>query len=309
MKKLFLLDMDGTLYLGEQLFKGTAAFLDYVKERGGQYAFLTNNSSRGIEGYLAKMDRLGIPQSPKSFLTSTDATIDYLKKTYPGCDKNPKSLENTAIIGCDCMSVASKKTCFYVCGTESLKGQLRAAGLTVLSDDEAEMIISVLASAKRSGAVNPQLHLITPVVLLGFDTELYYRKLENCVKLLDLGADYVATHPDLTCPVEWGNMPDIGLVIHDLKVCTGREPRVIGKPQPDMVYSALKKYGAKAEDAVLIGDRLYTDIACGNNAGIDTILVLSGEGRAEDCEKYGVKPTFIFDDIASVLEAMKQGQL
>ena len=71
MKKLFLLDMDGTLYLGEDLFEGTAAFLAQVRANGGQYAFLTNNSSRGIEGYLAKMERMGIPQKPEFFLTST----------------------------------------------------------------------------------------------------------------------------------------------------------------------------------------------------------------------------------------------
>ena len=101
----------------------------------------------------------------------------------------------------------------------------------------------------------------------------------------------------------------MGLVIHSLKVCTGREPVIIGKPQPQMVYSALKKYGAAPEETVLIGDRLYTDIACGNNAGIDTILVLSGEGTVEDCEKYGVKPTYIFRDIADVLAALKEGLL
>ena len=289
-KKLFLLDMDGTIYLGEQLFEGTAEFLAYVRESGGQYAFLSNNSSRGIEGYLAKMKRMGIPQEPFSFLTSVDSTIEYLKKTYP-------------------------KTCFYVCGTENLKGQLRSAGLTVLSDDEAEALLAAHAPAERpdgqsSGEEAGKASApVLPVLLLGFDTELYYKKLEICVKLLDKGVDYIATHPDLTCPVEWGNMPDIGLVIHDLEVCTGRLPLIIGKPQPTMVYSALKKYGATPEETVLIGDRLYTDIACGNNAGIDTILVLSGEGTEEDCAKYGVHPTYIYKDIAAVLEDIKAGKL
>ena len=292
MKKLFLLDMDGTIYLGERLFEGTAEFLSYVRERGGQYAFLTNNSSRGIEGYLAKMERLGIPQRPWNFLTSTDATIEYLHKTY------------------------APETRYYVCGTENLKGQLRSAGLIVLTDDEVEEVLARNAapqatdSPAAAGSCNPAArNAPLPVLLLGFDTELYYRKLENCVKLLNRGADYIATHPDLVCPVEWGNAPDIGLVIHDLKVCTGREPLIIGKPQPQMVYTALKKYGAAPEEAVLIGDRLYTDIACGNNAGIDTILVLSGEGTVEDCARYGVTPTYIYNDIAEVLDALKRGDL
>ena len=149
----------------------------------------------------------------------------------------------------------------------------------------------------------------TPVLLLGYDTELAYRKLEICVRLLGCGCDYIATHPDLVCPMEWGNAPDIGLVIHDLKVCTGREPVIIGKPQPQMIYTAMEKYGATPEETVLIGDRLYTDIACGNNARIDTILVLSGEGTVEDCEKYGVTPTYIYKDIAAVLADLKAGKL
>ena len=291
MKKLFLLDMDGTLYLGEQLFSGTAAFLAWVRKNGGQYAFLTNNSSRGIEGYLAKMERLGIPQTPDCFLTSTDATIEYLKKTYapfaPGKENEPPAA-------------------YYVCGTENLKSQLRAAGLKVLAAEEIAAFFDKRGNA--TGACNCN-SVTLPVVLLGYDTELTYEKLVNCVRLLNMGADYVSTHPDLVCPTENGSEPDVGLVIHSLKVCTGREPVIIGKPQPQMVYSALRKYGAAPEETVLIGDRLYTDIACGNNAGIDTILVLSGEGKAEDCKKYGVQPTYIYENIAAVLADLRAGKL
>ena len=313
MKKLFLLEMDGTLYLGKRLFKGTAEFLAWVRENGGQYAFLTNNSSRGIEGYLAKMELLGIPQTPDRFLTSTDATIDYLNKTY-----------GTVGTG----GATGSETSYYVCGTENLKSQLRAAGLKVLSETEIAEFLERIKRSYAAGCTDTQKASepcnsnvcasncgsvaspsALPVVLLGYDTELTYEKLVNCVRLLDLGADYVATHPDLVCPTENGNEPDAGLVIHSLKVCTGREPVVIGKPQPQMVFSALKKYGASPEETVLIGDRLYTDIACGNNAGIDTILVLSGEGTAEDCEKYGVHPTYIYKDIEAVLNALRIGQL
>ena len=285
MKKLFLLDMDGTLYLGERLFEGTAEFLAFVRESGGQYAFLTNNSSRGIEGYLAKMERMGIPQKPESFLISTDATIAYLKKAYPAWSEQ---------------ATGQPRTAFYACGTGNFKSQLRAAGLTILSESQVETLLEERKSTSYD-VDGPAL----PVLLLGYDTELTYEKLVCCVKLLNLGVDYIATHPDLVCPMEWGNAPDIGLVIHSLKVCTGREPVIIGKPQPQMVYTAMEKYDAAPEETVLIGDRLYTDIACGNNAGIDTILVLSGEGTVADIEKYGVQPTYIYNDIAAVLEDLK----
>ena len=153
-KRLFLLDMDGTIYLSETLFDGTKDFLRYVRESGGRYLFLTNNSSRGTDAYIAKMARLGIEAFPDDFLTSADATIRYLQRRY------------------------LPDTVYYVCGTESLKNQLRLAGLHV-----AERLRDEIS-----------------VVLLGYDTELTFEKLETCCILLNRGADYVATHPDLVCP-------------------------------------------------------------------------------------------------------------
>lgn len=96
-KRLFLLDMDGTIYLSETLFDGTLEFLRYVRAIGGRYLFLTNNSSRGTDAYIAKMARLGIEAFPDDFLTSADATIRYLRGRY------------------------LPDTVYYVCGTESLK--------------------------------------------------------------------------------------------------------------------------------------------------------------------------------------------
>ena len=117
-KRLFLLDMDGTIYLSEQLFDGTIDFLNYVKRIGGKYLFLTNNSSRGTDAYIAKMARLGIEAFPEDFLTSADAAVDYFHQNPP-------------------------KGTIYVCGTESLKGQLRAAGLPVAAsaDDRVSTVL------------------------------------------------------------------------------------------------------------------------------------------------------------------------
>ena len=82
-KKLFLLDMDGTIYLDNDLFDGTLDFLSYVKKIGGRYIFLTNNSSKSVDKYIEKLASLGISATADDFLTSTDATILYLKKkTY-----------------------------------------------------------------------------------------------------------------------------------------------------------------------------------------------------------------------------------
>ena len=256
-KRLFLLDMDGTIYLSETLFDGTIDFLNYVKKIGGRYLFLTNNSSRGTDAYIAKLARLGIEAHPEDFLTSADATIRYLKMTYDDA-------------------------LYYVCGTESLKGQLRDAGLRI-----ADKLCDEIS-----------------VVLLCYDTELTYEKLENCCILLNRGCDYVATHPDMVCPTWYGSAPDCGSVIEMLFIATGRRPKIIGKPQPEMALTAMEKFGYEKSQTCLMGDRLYTDIACGVNAGIDTIFVLSGEGVISDIEKYHVEPTYILPNIREVLNTL-----
>ena len=84
LKRLFLLDMDGTIYLDEQLFDGVTDFLRYVRESGGRCLFLTNNSSKGVEGYIEKLRRMGIAAEKDDFVTSVDATIRYLQEKLPG---------------------------------------------------------------------------------------------------------------------------------------------------------------------------------------------------------------------------------
>jgi ribonucleotide monophosphatase NagD (HAD superfamily) len=137
---------------------------------------------------------------------------------------------------------------------------------------------------------------------MGFDTELTFNKLEDACILLGRGVDYIATNPDWVCPTPYGYVPDCGSVAEMLKRATGRSPRFIGKPQPDMVLSAIELSGYKPEETLVIGDRLYTDIACGVNAGVDTALVLSGESRLSDIND--IKPTYIFKDIREIYERL-----
>ena len=258
-KKLFLLDMDGTIYLSETLFDGTMHFLSWVRESGGRYIFLTNNSSRGTDSYIEKMARLGIRAVPDDFFTSVDAAIPQL----------------------------DRDAVYYVCGTESLKRQLSAAGFR-LSEEPADDVTTVL---------------------LGYDTELTYKKLEDCCILLMRGARYLATHPDMVCPTWYGSAPDCGSVIEMLATATGRRPeRIYGKPAPDMALAAMEKFGCTAEETALVGDRVYTDIACGVNAGIDTIFVLSGEGVEADPDRFGVYPAYTMRDIRELYDKIKAGE-
>lgn len=258
-KKLFLLDMDGTLYLDDNLFDGAAEFLRYIRESGGRYLFLTNNSSKSGDAYVEKMRRLGIEAARSDFLTSVDATILYLRE-HGGQDR-----------------------LYYVCGTESFKTQLREAGFRLTED--------------RDAAVD--------TLLMGFDTELTFQKLEDACILLGRGVDYIATNPDWVCPTWYGYVPDCGSVCEMLRRATGRSPYVIGKPKPDMVNLAMRKVNLSLGETVVVGDRLYTDIACGVNAGVDTVLVLSGETKHEDIETSDVKPSYILSGIKELLKILK----
>ena len=258
-KRLFLLDLDGTLYLDERLFDGAADFLRAIRSRGGTYRFLTNNSSRSVAAYVKKLTRLGVATEAADFLTSVDALISYLRTQH------------------------GEKERYYVCGTESMKSQLRAAGFTV--------------AERREDAT---------ALLMGFDTELTFQKLEDACILLGRGVEYLATNPDWVCPTWYGSVPDCGSVCRMLTTATGREPLFLGKPKPAMVELALRRTGFAPEQAVIIGDRLYTDIACGVNAGIDSIFVLSGEGTEADITQYGIHPTWIFSDIAALYRQLEE---
>ena len=257
-KKLFLLDMDGTIYLDDDLFDGTLDFLNYVKSIGGRYIFLTNNSSKGVDKYIEKLENLGIKSTAEDFLTSTDATILYLKQ------KDYKKI--------------------YAFGTESFVKQLEDAGLNVTTEREEGIDCLCLSN----------------------DTELTFKKLDDACILLGGDIDYIATNPDWVCPTWYGYVPDCGSFAQIIETATKKLPKFIGKPEPDMAYLAMQATGFSKEETVLLGDRLYTDIACGVNAGISTVFVLSGEGTMEDVKSSDKKPEFIYENIRKLYEDLVQ---
>jgi len=141
-------------------------------------------------------------------------------------------------------------------------------------------------------------------VVLGFDTTLTYQKLWKLCDLVREGRPYIATHPDINCPTETGFMPDIGAMMALVEASTGRRPDVIiGKPYAPLVEAVTAKTGVPAGQLAMTGDRLYTDIALGE-AGITTILVLSGETKRGDLAASPHKPDFVFRDLAELHAAL-----
>lgn len=143
-------------------------------------------------------------------------------------------------------------------------------------------------------------------VVLCFDKTLTYRKLAKVCLFLRRGVPFFATHPDLNCPTEDGELIDAGSIIEAIKASTGRTPRYFGKPYPEMVEYALWRTGARREELAILGDRLYTDIAMGQKAGITTILLLTGETKREDLEHSPWKPDFVFSSLEELAQNLKR---
>ena len=143
--------------------------------------------------------------------------------------------------------------------------------------------------------------------ILGFDTTLTYAKLWKLCDFVRDGIPYLATHPDFNCPTETGYMPDIGAMIAFVAASTGRHPDiVIGKPNRFIAEAVSDYVGVPLNELCMIGDRLYTDIALGSAAGIMTILVLSGESKAEDIQNSEYKPDFVFPHLGAIAACLKK---
>lgn len=141
--------------------------------------------------------------------------------------------------------------------------------------------------------------------VLGFDTTLTYEKLVRLCNFVRAGKPYIATHPDINCPVEGGFIPDIGAMMALVETSTGRQPDVIvGKPYAPVVEAVSEKTGFAPEQIVMVGDRLYTDIALGK-AGLRTVLVLSGETKQQDLAESLIQPDIVVEHVGELWEILK----
>lgn len=253
--QLFLFDMDGTLYLGNRLYDFTVELLETIKKKGKRYVFVTNNSSKSVEDYVKKLALLGIAANRDDFLTSSQATAYYLNKNHKGAR-------------------------LYVCGTESLKAELKSDGFQVT-----EVLEDV------------------DVIVMGNDTELTFKKLEDvCKLLLSRELPYIATNPDYVCPTEFGSVPDCGSICDMIYNSTGKRPLVIGKPQALMPQLAMEKYNVKSNETAVVGDRIYTDVKSGLNAGAVSVLVMSGETTEDILKASTDKPNIVLKDAGEILK-------
>lgn len=212
---------------------------------------------------------------------SSKSVTDYVEKTrrlnIPADENNFFTSSQATILWLKEHMPRSK---VYCQGTRSLVAELRQADISVTEE------------------VEP-----VDVVLVGFDTELTTEKLrKTCEILTTQNVVYLATNPDLVCPVSFGFVPDCGSICGMIRNSTGKEPKYIGKPEPTMIDTVRLKYHIKSDDTVVIGDRLYTDIASGLNAGVTAVCVLTGETNVEDIEFGDINPTLTFENVKRIAE-------
>jgi NagD protein len=139
-------------------------------------------------------------------------------------------------------------------------------------------------------------------VVLGETRTYSFEAITRAIRLIEAGARFIATNPDVTGPSEEGPLPATGSVAALITKATRREPYFIGKPNPMMLRSALNKIEAHSENTVLVGDRMDTDVVAGIEAGLETILVLTGSTRRSDIERFPWRPSRVLDSIADAIE-------
>lgn len=171
----------------------------------------------------------------------------------------------------------------FVLGTASFIAELRKNGLHIVETAEENIACVVVA----------------------YDNELNYGKLiEVCKVLSTTNVPFYATNPDLCCPIDFGFIPDCGAICEMITHSTGKEPTYLGKPSAEVVRVCQEASGFTDAETLVVGDRLYTDIACGINAGVDTCVVYTGEAQAEDLDNTPYPATYCFQDVKELLKTI-----
>ncbi len=272
--ELFVLDMDGTFYLGDQILEGSLYFIRQLKKLNKRFIFFTNNASQSPEIYISKLAKMDMPITRQQIMTSGDVMIKYLDTFYKG------------------QSV-------YLLGTKPLIDSFKNAGINLINDK--------LDGFTFESVDNEQFRKLKPdIVIVSFDKTLTYDKLTFACSFIREGSKFLATHLDINCPVQGGFIPDCGAICAAVTLSTGVEPVYVGKPFKETADMVQEIAGISKDKIAFVGDRIYTDVATGVNNGAMGVLVLSGETKEEDIAKSDIKPDAVFDSLFEMGKLMEK---
>lgn len=257
--------------------KNTACFLFDLDGT----VYLGDHLLPGAEELLKYLAEIG---TPCFFLTnnSSRSREDYVKKLAGnGLTVDRESIISSGMAAAIYLKKQKPSARIYLVGTPSLEGEFREYGFELVDD-------------------NPDF------AVLGFDTTLTYNKLWKLSDFVNEGIPYIATHPDINCPTPNGFMPDIGTMMAIIEASTGKKAdHIVGKPHAPMVEAVVTLTGYAPDQLTMVGDRLYTDIALGA-AGIQTVLVLSGETKMADLPLAPRQPDLICENLLELLAVLRE---
>ena len=251
----------------------------------------------------------------KAFICDMDGVIYHGNKILPGAVAFTNWLEdqNKAFLF---LTNSGERT------PRELREKLRRLGVDV---NESHFYTSALATAQflssqkpngsayvigNSGLINAlyetgySMNDIDPDYVIVSETPEYnFSRICRAIKLVRGGAKLIGTNPDMTGPVEGGDIvPATGALIAPIELATGAKPYFIGKPNPLMMRNAFARLGVRREESAIIGDRMDTDMIAGIESAMTTVLVLSGVTREDEIGNFAYRPDYIFDGIGSILE-------
>ncbi len=228
----------------------------------------------GVKEFLEALEHAGIPYTMATN-NSTNSQLDYvLKLERMGVSVPEERIFTSAVATATYLrSTYPMGTRVYVVGMKALRHAIFEDGYFLPAETDADVVVS------------------------GADFELVYGSLRTACLAIRAGADYVATNADTTFPTEAGLIPGSGAIVAALVAATGVEPTIVGKPSPVMVESCLTAMGIDASQAVMLGDRLDTDILAGQRAKTKTIMVLTGVHTPADIRQMGIQPDLVIDTL------------
>jgi NagD protein len=179
-----------------------------------------------------------------------------------------------------------------------------------LADQRPEGTAYVVGEAGLTTALHDIGYVMTDrdpdYVVLGETRTYSFEAITRAIRLIEAGARFIATNPDVSGPSQQGTLPATGSVAALITAATGRAPYYVGKPNPLMMRSALNRIDAHSETTVMVGDRMDTDIVSGLEAGLRTILVTTGSTRLEDVETFPYRPSRVVDSVADLVEMVAE---
>ena len=258
----YLLDLDGTVLLGNKLIPGADKVIKILKSLDKHIFFISNNSTSSPASYAQQLTLLGIPTASEDVINSSMVLINFLNDNIP-------------------------------------QGRLLVIGEPELCDD-----------LKKEGFYVTNSESNVDAVIVSFDRNFSYQKLQAAFDAIKNGARFFATNSDKYRPIMGGGQPDAGAIIAAIETCTEKPCEVIvGKPSQHIIDYLTSTVLNQNSNCIIIGDRLETDIQMGINASIDSALVLTGATNLDNAIKSDIKPTFIINSILNLLPDKRLNQL